>query len=77
MGSLTVAQSYEWGTPEREAIILAHKKTFRHFFIGFIVTAAMAFLLSFICDDVHVGKVDEERNTAKRRAEEKENPQAS
>ncbi|CAI6090155.1 unnamed protein product [Clonostachys chloroleuca] len=76
MGSLTVAQSYEWGSPERNAIILAHKKTFRHFFVGFIVTGSMAFLFSFICDDIHVGKVDEERSAAKRKAEEKENPQA-
>jgi hypothetical protein len=69
MGSLTEAQSYAWGSPEREAINIAHRDTFRLFLVGCIATSALGFLFSLVIKDIHVGQVDDERVAKKEAAE--------
>lgn len=72
MGDLTVAQSYEWGSPERDAIALAHRETFSRILFGYIVAAGLAFLFSFIVEDLDVGAIDEQRQMEKQIVNEKD-----
>lgn len=69
MGDLTIIQSYAWGSPEREAINLAHGDTWSMILLGSIVAAAVSFACSFIGEDVNLGVVDEERRLEKEQAQ--------
>jgi hypothetical protein len=70
MGDLTVVQSYDWDSPEREAINLAHKDTWTRILLGAIVVAALTFACGFIGEDVDLGAIDQERQLEKMQAQE-------
>ncbi|KAH6692179.1 major facilitator superfamily domain-containing protein [Plectosphaerella plurivora] len=69
MGDLTVIQSYDWDSPEREAINMAHKDTWTRILLGAIVAAALTFACGFIGEDVDLGAIDEERQLEKMQAQ--------
>lgn len=70
MGDLTVVQGYDWDSPEREAINMAHMDTWTRILLGAIVAAALTFACGFIGEDVDLGAIDEERQLEKMQAQE-------
>lgn len=54
MGSVDIATSFEWGTPERDAISLAYRKSFKVQMLAVLVAAILGLLISIPIKNVEL-----------------------